>query len=754
MPLFGAGNLGSLVVKIETDLTNLNRGLETANTKIQKSSGAILKMASQVGRQMTIAGVAVTAAMGGMVKASIDFESAFAGVRKTVDATEAEFKQLEGNFRGLSTEIPITATELARIGEKAGQLGIRGVENLTKFTETIALIGVTTDLTTEDAAIQFARITNVMQEPIANIDRMGASIVDLGNNFAANEVEITNFATRVAGAGKLMHMTTANVLGIGTAFTAVGVKAEMGGTAVQKVILKMIAAVASGNKDLEVFAEVAGMTVEEFVKMKEKDPSEVFVRFVEGIGELGDDAIPILESLGLSNERVRSSFLRMASASDTLRSAIDRSDIAWDENTALLIEAEKRFKTTASQLKLLVNNIVEVARKVGDTLLPVLKPMIEDFKEWIQKVGEWITAHPQFTAGLAKAVTLFGLLMLTIGPILIVLPQLVTSIQMITTAINLMKVSLGGVAGIAGAAFIGWNIGRVLGEVTGLDEALSGEEGLFTKMWEWLDKIDPRLEKMIETITRIAEATATLGFSELFRGEKEAPEEEEEEEDNTKEKEAKKTAILEAENEKRMTKERLRNANKAKMLLIEEGREKKSLASKTKWYDKYYKDKDDFQQKSFDNMKRVLAGAAQESKAAAVALSAIRIGEAIMNTAAGVTFALASYPPPISYVWAAITAAMGAIEIATIASVGFAEGTDEIPANVSPGEMIVPRTFASAIRSGDITVAGPEGSNSGGKIIQELNIIFEGDLKLENDTDIEDLAEQLGDEIERNLRVV
>ena len=268
MGLFGSGSLGSLIVKIETDLTSLNKGLETANKKVQTSSGALMKMSAQVGRQMTLMGVAITAAMGGMVKASIDFESAFAGVRKTVDATEEEFQRLEDNFRGLSTEIPITATELARIGEKASQLGIRGVENLTKFTETIALIGVTTDLTTEDAAISFARIANVMKEPIKNIDRMGASVVALGNNFAANEVEITTFATRVAGAGQLMKMTTADVFGIGTAFTAVGVKAEMGGTAVQKVILKMIAAVASGNKDLEVFAEVAGMTVDEFVAMK------------------------------------------------------------------------------------------------------------------------------------------------------------------------------------------------------------------------------------------------------------------------------------------------------------------------------------------------------------------------------------------------------------------------------------------------------------------------------------------------------
>jgi len=751
---FGAGSLGSLIVKIETDLTGLNTGLKTANQKIQQSSGEILKMTSQVGRQMTIAGAAITAAMGGMVKASIDFESAFAGVRKTVDATEAEFQRLEGNFRGLSTEIPITATELARIGEKAGQLGIRGVEDLTKFTETIALIGVTTDLTTEDAAIAFARIANIMKEPIKNIDRMGAAVVDLGNNFAANEVEITRFATRVAGAGQLMKMSTADIFGIGTAFTAVGVEAEMGGTAVQKVILKIVAAVSEGNSDLQVFAKVSGMTVEEFKKMKEEDPSEVFVRFVEGLGKLGDDAIPILEKLGLSNERVRSAFLRMGSASDVLRNAVERSGVAWDENTALLVEAEKRFKTTASQLKLLLNNIVEVGIKIGDTLLPVLKPMIEDFKKWLIHVGEWITAHPQFTAGLAKAVALFGLLLLAIGPILIVLPQIVTSIGLITTALAAMNIALGPIAAVAAAAFAGWQIGKLISDLTGLTDAIEGN--------------NERLQTFHDWMVRIGEAALTFGWSEVFR----KPEEEAPVDLGTTVAGGEDTGIApeegisgeipgaptdEAIDLKLSAMDRFYKGSMGLLdqFLITTGKmESADIKTRTKWYDAYYKSKDDFQQKSFENMKSVLAGAAAESKAAAAALGVIRIGEAIMNTAAGVTFALASYPPPVSYVWAAITAAMGAIEIATIASASFAEGTDSVPANVSPGEIIVPRTFASAIRSGDLALSGPGEGGSGGKIIQELNIIFEGDMQISNEIDIEDLGDALSDRIERNLRTV
>ena len=521
-----AGTLGSLVVSITTDLSAFNAGLKEANLKIQRTSGEILRATSQIGRQMTIMGAAITAGIGLAVKSSIDFEDAFAGVRKTVDATEEEFGQISSRFRQLAKEIPITAVEFSKIGEIAGQLGIRGVDNITKFSKTISLIGVTTNLSTEEAATSFARITNIMKEPIQNVDRLGAAIVDLGNNFAANEAEITNFANRIASAGKIIGMTTSDILGIGAAFTSVGVPAEAGGTAVQKVMNAITQAAAEGGEKLKIFAKVTGMTADEFRRLKEENPAEVFTRFVEGLGSAGDQAFAVLEELGLQNERVIRAFLSMASSSDTLRSAISTSSDAWEENLALQIEADKRFATTASQLKILMNNIVELGQQIGDALMPVLKPMLEDFKEWIQKVGNFVKENPGLTAAITKIVAGFGLLMLTLGPILMVLPGLVMSFTLLApvlTSISVgvttlaaavlgFKVSLGGLVGIAAAAFAGWKIGRLIGEVTGLDEALSGENGLFTKMWGWLIKNEEKAKAILRTITAIS----TFGLSEAF----------------------------------------------------------------------------------------------------------------------------------------------------------------------------------------------------------------------------------------------
>ena len=428
-------SLGTLVVGFETDLTKLNEGLKTANQRINKSSGEISRMASQVGRQMTIMGGAITAAMGLMVKSSIDFEDAFAGVRKTVDATEKEFAQLSDGLRELSTEIPLTAVELAGIQEIAGQLGIRGVESLNTFTETIAKISVTTNLVKEQAATDFARIANIMQEPITNVDRMGAAVVDLGNNSATTEAEIVNFANRIAGAGKVAGLTTADIFGFGAAFSSVGVRAERGGTAVNKALIMMGAAVTDGGKKLQNFAKVAGLTSEEFVKAYQEDAGKAFSLFIDGLGTAGLEGAAILEELELGDQRLIQAFLSVGGASGILAKSLDRANKAYAENTALTIEAEKRFKTTTSQLKILLNTVVEVGRQIGDTLMPAMQPIIDTFKEWLERISNFIKMHPQLTAAIAKIVTALGLLMLAFGPLLVMLPGLIASFTFLSATV-------------------------------------------------------------------------------------------------------------------------------------------------------------------------------------------------------------------------------------------------------------------------------------------------------------------------------
>lgn len=359
--------------------------LRNVNTSAQKLAAGTSQLDSTV-RGLVGAYIGVQGlnyALKSTIGAAIQWEDAFAGVRKTVDATETQFAQINDELRAMATRIPVSVTELARIGEVAGQLGV-DAENITEFTEVVAKLGVTTTLTTEEAANNLARIANIMQVPLDQVSRMGSSLVHLGNNFATTEREINDFALRIAGAGKIAGLATEDVFAIGAAMSSVGVQAEAGGTAVQKVLIGINTAVVQSSEELAVFANTAGMTADEFTAAWEQDAANAFAAFVAGLGTQGDDAINTLEELGLQDQRLIRSFLSLANAGTILEETLIASSEASKKNNAITEEAEKRFATTASQVQIFKNNLDELGIRLGTIFLPKLNETLETLTDWIE----------------------------------------------------------------------------------------------------------------------------------------------------------------------------------------------------------------------------------------------------------------------------------------------------------------------------------------------------------------------------------
>jgi TP901 family phage tail tape measure protein len=363
--------------------------LEALTTQYQASMRAATASTSQFGlasmasinaskQAFTTLGIGATALAGAIgfamkqaADAAMEFESSFAGVRKTVEASEAGFAVLEQGMRNLALTIPVNVNELNRIGEAAGQLGIQG-NAILGFTETIAKLGVTTTLTSDEAANALARIANIMGTASDDFDRLGSSVVALGNAGASTEPEIVEFGLRIAGAGKIAGLTEGEILGLANAFLSLGVPVESGGTAVQKAILGITSAVATGGEKLELFASTSGMSAERFSQAWRSDPAQAFVAFVEGLGRSGEQGIRILQELFGVNERVARAFLSAAQNSDLLRESIDLGNSSWEESNALNEEAAKRFETTASQVQLAANQINDAAIAFGQLLLPAI----------------------------------------------------------------------------------------------------------------------------------------------------------------------------------------------------------------------------------------------------------------------------------------------------------------------------------------------------------------------------------------------
>lgn len=423
-------NAGQAVGYLDLDFSGFSRGLRTAQSQLRAFNDTSMSTTDRfnsVGQGLKAIGssmskyvsVPLMAAGAASTKTAIDFESAFAGVRKTVDTTEKELSKLEKGIRGLAKEMPTAATEIAGVAEAAGQLGIE-VPNILSFTKTMVMLGDSTNMSAEEAATSLARLANITGMSQTDFDRLGSTIVALGNNLATTEQEITAMGLRLAGAGSQIGMSEAQILSFAGALSSVGIEAEAGGSAFSKVMIDMQLATEKGGEKLNNFAKVAGMSAKEFKNAFEEDASKAIMKFIEGLGsaeERGLSAIGILDDMGIKEVRLRDSLLRAAGASDVFSDALAIGTEAWEENNALTKEAEQRYETTQSKLLILKNKLIDVGITIGNALIPRLEKMVD----WLGKAAEWFSKLDPTIQNVLIGV---GSFVAAIGPALMIIGQM------------------------------------------------------------------------------------------------------------------------------------------------------------------------------------------------------------------------------------------------------------------------------------------------------------------------------------------
>lgn len=409
----------SQLSKVQGELKKTNIELDKQNSKwIQageslKNAGDNIsnfgERASKIGGTLTKTVTLPIVAMGtAAVNAQVKWESAFAGVKKTVDGTTEQMAELEKGIKDMSLALPSSAEDIAAVAESAGQLGIQ-TENILGFTKTIIDLSNATNLVGEEGASQLAKFANITQMSQKNFDRLGSTIVALGNNSATTEADIVSMAMRLAGAGKQVGMTESDIMSFAAALSSVGIEAEAGGSAFSKVMLEIQMAIQGGSESVGDFAKVAGMSTQEFADKFKNDATGALITFIEGLGKLDNKAV-VLEDLGFSEIRVRDALLRASSAGDLFNKSIQIGSQAWKENTALTNEASQRYATTESQIAILKNEIVDTAREIGVELLPIVKDGLIVVKDLIKKFNE---LSPATKENIIKLATLSA----TVGPV-------------------------------------------------------------------------------------------------------------------------------------------------------------------------------------------------------------------------------------------------------------------------------------------------------------------------------------------------
>ena len=384
--------------------------------KMQTAGKSMSKIGDKVTRNVSLpifgAGVAA-------VKMASDFESAFVGVMKTVDEADVPggYDAIKQSIRDVANVLPATHEEIAGVVEVAGQLGIEG-ESLMSFSKVMIDLGETTNISAADAGVSLARFANITSMSQKDFDKLGSTIVDLGNNFAASESEIVNMGSRLAAAGDQIGLTQPQIMGMAAGLTSLGLEAEAGGSSFSKLMVRLKNAASTGNADLAKFAEVAGVSAGDFKKAFEEDAAGALLMFIEGIAktnEVSGGALMTLEDLGIKEIRMRDATLRAAGGFDVLNDALATADDAWVNNTALVEEAELRYQSSESQIRISLNKIKDDAIDVGAKLLPHVVNLAEGAAKLVDSFTQLSPQTQDFLIKMAGIAAISGPVLKTVG---------------------------------------------------------------------------------------------------------------------------------------------------------------------------------------------------------------------------------------------------------------------------------------------------------------------------------------------------
>ena len=320
---------------------------------------------------ITAAFVIASAVISPIINIVGTLEEGWIGVAKTTGMAGEEMAVFKKEIRELSVELKgVKIESLQEIATTAGQLGIRGADNIVNFTEIIAKISVATNLTAEQAAADFAKITNVMHEPISNIETMASVMNELSNTSNAYASDITNLTKRMAGAGSTINLTTGQLMALAATMKDLGVETEVGATAMSKVMMKMLT-------ETKKFASATGLSFDDFADKVANKPMVALKMLITQLSKLDKfERAAALKEMGLAADRVGGVVMKLSGGMDKLDKHLKTVNSELKKGTSIQIEYETASKSMFAEATSVSNAFKIIADELAEGFLPAIKEVM------------------------------------------------------------------------------------------------------------------------------------------------------------------------------------------------------------------------------------------------------------------------------------------------------------------------------------------------------------------------------------------
>ncbi len=349
--------LGGRIKKAEVAAGQFGRNVGNYPKTMKLAASAVRSLASAMG--LVGGAFLFVRVMRDAFNTVVKFNRQLIAVQKTTDLSSTDIKLFRDEVIKLGLAMKgVSIQGLLNSSEVAGQLGIKGRDNILGFAKAIELLKVSAKGIGEQAVVDFAKFIEVSKDSAENADRLASVITDLGNNFSTTEKEIISSAIEIQKGAQLYNVSAEAVLGLAAASSSLGVQDQAARTSIRKTLGVIQQSIFTG-KNLNEVLKLTNLTEKELSEQFEKDASQVFIKFLKGLKDINDsggNTSGILKEMKLSGDRVAPTILSLAEKHERTARAVNSASEEYINNIALQREADLAAGSLSSQIGDLADN--------------------------------------------------------------------------------------------------------------------------------------------------------------------------------------------------------------------------------------------------------------------------------------------------------------------------------------------------------------------------------------------------------------
>jgi len=331
-------------------------------------------------------------------KSAAAFEEAMVGVERVT--SEETAATLNDELREMAEVAPIAQSELAGIAETAGRLGIEGASSIREFTRVVAEMSTATDLTSDQAADAFARLTELTSLSTDQVRELDSALNSVSNSFATSSSEIVDSMLRSSAALSSLGVQVEDQISLSVAINEVSESAERAGTRMKRLAQEL-----QNPKRVEAFAEALGVTQQEFQRLVDESPTQVIQRLAQTMSQGGQRADILRENLSSVSRQALSALSKNL---ESVEGAQGKVNNEFQDAESLTKEFQTASSTFNSEVQRTRNALRNVAIETGERTLPALTDLLGGIRGGIQAFGDFNEATDGLAGSLGLAAAAIG----------------------------------------------------------------------------------------------------------------------------------------------------------------------------------------------------------------------------------------------------------------------------------------------------------------------------------------------------------